>query len=324
MTRSVFPVSDAPLFTVFTPTYNRAHTLHRVYDSLRAQTLHDFEWLVVDDGSTDDTPRLLAEWTKVADFPIRHFKQAHSGKHIAHNLAVREAQGEFFFTLDSDDACVPHALQRMATLWQSIPGHERQLFCGVGGLSVDQHGKLVGERFPREPLDADMHERHYLYRVRGEKCVMMRTELVRRVPFPEIEKTSFVPEGRVWFEVAKARKIRWVNETFRVYYIGESGSLSDRSHSLRESAPGRMHYYVWMLNNNLGYLFRAPRPFLNAAAMLPVVAWLSNRPLKDVMLSLENPLARILVLSALPVAAFVYGIHRAHNPRKKRRSRGSA
>jgi glycosyltransferase involved in cell wall biosynthesis len=316
----VFPVSNALLFTVFTPTYNRAHTLHRVYDSLRAQTLRDFEWLVVDDGSTDDTPSLIAQWTKAADFPIRHFKQEHSGKHIAHNLAVREAQGEFFFTLDSDDACVPHTLQRMANLWQSIPVHERQSFCGVGGLCVDQHGKLVGERFPREPLDADMLERHYLYRVRGEKCVMMRTELVRRFPFPEIKKTSFIPEGRVWFEVAKAHKIRWVNEIFRLYYTGQGGNLSDRSHSLQESAPGRMHYYVWMLNNNLGYLVHAPRPFLNAAAMLPVVAWLSNRPLKGVMLSLENPLARILVSLALPVAALVYAIHRAYSARNSARA----
>jgi glycosyltransferase involved in cell wall biosynthesis len=277
-----------------------------VYDSLRAQTLRDFEWLVVDDGSTDDTPSLMVQWTKIAGFSIRHFKQEHSGKHIAHNLAVREARGEFFFTLDSDDACVPQTLQRMATLWQSIPVDKRQSFCGVGGLCVDQYGNIVGEQFPREPLDADMLERHYLYRVRGEKCMMLRTELLRRFPFPEIKQTSFVPEGRVWFEVAKARKIRWVNEIFRVYYIGEGGSLSDSS--LRESAPGRMHYYVWMLNNNFGYFFHAPRPFLNAAAMLPVVAWLSNRPLKSVMLSLENPLARILVSLALPVAALAYWI----------------
>src|SRR5262249_34012803 len=162
---------------------------------------------------------------------------------------------------------------------------------------------LVGERFPREPLDADMLERHYLYRVRGEKCVMMRTELVRRFPFPEIKRTSFVPEGRVWFEVAKAHKIRWVNETFRLYHTGDDGRLSNTNHSLRESAAGRMHYYIWMLNNHLGYLFRAPRPFLSAAAMLPVVAWLSNRPLKSVMASLENRLAKILVSLALPVAA---------------------
>jgi glycosyltransferase involved in cell wall biosynthesis len=309
----VVPVSNAPLFTVFTPTYNRAHTLHRVYDSLRAQTLRDFEWLVVDDGSTDDTPSLIAQWTKAADFPVRHFKQEHSGKHIAHNLAVCQAQGEFFITLDSDDACVPHTLQRMAGLWQAIPVHERQSFCGVGGLCVDQHGKLVGGRFPREPLDADMHERHYIYRIKGEKCVMMRTELVRRFPFPEIKKTSFVPEGRVWFEVAKTRKIRWVNETFRIYYINgrsDGSTLTSRS-NLHESAAGRMDYYVWLLNNNLKYFFHSPKPFLTASVMLPLVARLSNCSITSTVMSLENRLARALMLVVLPIGFALYVIDRA-------------
>src|SRR3974390_2817293 len=94
-------------FTVFTATYNRAHTLHRVYDSLCAQTLHDFEWIVIDDGSTDNTAELIDDWAKAAQFPIRYFKQNHSGKHVAHNLAVREARGLFFLPLDSDDACLP-------------------------------------------------------------------------------------------------------------------------------------------------------------------------------------------------------------------------
>src|SRR5215471_10000349 len=80
--------SSPPLFTVFTASYNRAHTIHRVFNSLSAQTLRDFEWLVVDDGSTDRTAELIGAWTKTADFPIRYFKQEHSGKHVARNLAV--------------------------------------------------------------------------------------------------------------------------------------------------------------------------------------------------------------------------------------------
>ncbi len=117
-------MSGAPLFTVFTPTYNRAHTLHRVFGSLCAQTLRDFEWLVVDDGSTDDTAALIAGWATAADFPIRYFRQDHSGKHIAHNLAVREARGQFFMSLNSDDACVPQALERIAYHWTTIPARD--------------------------------------------------------------------------------------------------------------------------------------------------------------------------------------------------------
>src|SRR5437764_8622953 len=117
--------SCAPLFTVFTPTYNRAHTIKRVFDSLSAQTLREFEWLVVDDGSTDKTSELIAAWAKAVDFPIRYFRQEHSGKHIAYNLAVRAARGQFFLTLDSDDGCVPHALERIAYHWNMIPACDR-------------------------------------------------------------------------------------------------------------------------------------------------------------------------------------------------------
>ena len=94
-------------FTVFTPTCNRCATLPRVYASLAAQTFRDFEWLIVDDGSTDCTAALVDKWTAQADFPIRYLRQENRGKHIASNRAVREARGELFLVLDSDDACVP-------------------------------------------------------------------------------------------------------------------------------------------------------------------------------------------------------------------------
>jgi glycosyltransferase involved in cell wall biosynthesis len=305
---------DTPLFTVFTPTYNRAHTLHRVFDSLRAQTLRDFEWLVIDDGSTDNTRELVAGWAANADFPIRYLRQDHAGKHMAHNLAAREARGQFFLPLDSDDAYVPQALERMAYQWNAIPARERSAFCGIGGLCVDQRGKLVGEGFPSDPLDADMRERHYVYRVRGEKCVSILTDVVRRFPFPEIAGTSFTPEGTIWLEMGKTHKIRWVNEVYRIYYVDDDGgtgpTLTGRR-NLEESALGRLHYYVWLLNNDLEYFFHSPAPFLKAALMLPVVTWLAHRPFTSVLRSLKSGPARLLVCLVLPLASLLYAIDRA-------------
>src|SRR3974390_2962093 len=97
-------------FTVFTPTYNRAHTLHRVYESLLGQTVTDFEWLVVDDGPTDDTEGLIAHYKRFVGkaFPITYCKLLRNrGKHRAHNLAVSMARGEFFLVADSDDWITP-------------------------------------------------------------------------------------------------------------------------------------------------------------------------------------------------------------------------
>jgi glycosyltransferase involved in cell wall biosynthesis len=299
---------NAPFFTVFTPTYNRAHTLHRGFDSLRAQTQRDFEWLLVDDGSTDGTGELVAGWIKDADFPIRYFKQNHCGKHFAHNLAVREARGEFFLPLDSDDACAPRALERMTYHWNTIAAGDRARFCGMAGLCSDQDGEVIGDGFPSEPFDVSLRDMVYLYRVRGEKWGAMLTEIVRRFPYPEVGGTQYVPEGVVGLEIAKAYDFRCVNEVFRIYYVDDdaTGATLSKRRGLDDSAPGRLCYYIWLLNNDLEYLFHSPIPFAKAAVMLPIVARFSGRSFQSVLASLRKPLAKALVLSALPFASLLY------------------
>jgi glycosyltransferase involved in cell wall biosynthesis len=115
-------------FTVFTPTYNREHTLDRVYNSLKVQTYHNFEWLIVDDGSTDNTHDLVKQWQAEADLPLRYIYQNNKGKHTAYNLAAREAGGKFIICLDSDDGCIAEALARFKYHWDTIPEHEQDKF----------------------------------------------------------------------------------------------------------------------------------------------------------------------------------------------------
>jgi len=306
-------MSAAHLFTVFTPTYNRAHTIKRVFDSLCAQTLRDFEWLVVDDGSTDNTAELIETWAAAADFPIRYFKQAHSGKHIAHNRAARAARGKFFLPLDSDDACVPYALERMAYHWNTIPESDRALYSGVDGLCSDQHGVVIGDRFPSDRFDTTLRERRYVYRLRGEKWGSVLTDIARRFPFPEVAETQFMPEGTVWLQMAKIYKIRCVNEIFRTYYVDDqqTGATLTKRRGLADDAPGRLHYYVWLLNNDLQYFFHSPRPFLKAALMLLIVAHFSGQSLWDTLRALDKMPARVLVLMALPVSLLLYISHLA-------------
>jgi glycosyltransferase involved in cell wall biosynthesis len=297
-------MSDSPLFTVFTPAYNRAHTIQRVFDSLRAQSLRDFEWLVVDDGSTDHTSELIAAWIKLVDFPIRYFKQDHSGKHFAHNLALREAKGQFFMLLDSDDACVPRALEKIVYYWNTIPAKDRAQYSSVVGLCRNQHGEIIGDCFPSDPFDASLHERRYIHRLRGEKAGAARLEVLRQFPFPEIKGAQFVPEGAVWLEISKKYKARCVNEVFRIYYVDDerTGPTLSKRRALCNDAPGRLYYYGWLLNNDLKYFFRLPGPFLKAAVMLPVVAYFAGCSFKQVLKSLPNLQAKTLVLLALPIS----------------------
>ncbi len=300
-------MASAPQFTVFTPTYNRAQTIHRVYDSLRAQTLRDFEWLVVDDGSTDATFDLIANWARTATFSIRYLKQQHSGKHIAHNLALREAQGQLFVPLDSDDGCVSQALERLAHHWNEIPAAQRPLYSGIVSLCCNQFGTLVGDRFPADIFDGDLREMIYVHRVRGEKWFIAPTDVLRRHPFPGIRDTQFIPELRVWVEIAKIYKMRFVNEVLRIYYVDDeaTGIVLSKRKSISENAPGRLHYYVWLLNNDLSFFFYSPLPFLKAAIMLPIVAQASRQSLTGILTSLKTWWAKALVSLMLPVSLLV-------------------
>ncbi len=236
------------VFTVFTPTYNRAHTLYRVYKSLKAQIYRDFEWLIIDDGSIDSTCMLVKQWQKEAELPIHYIWQENQGKHVAFNRGVQEAKGELFLTFDSDDACVPEALERFNHQWHSIPEDERDKFSAVSALCVNQHGKLVGNAFPFDALDSTSIEIHTKYQVFGEKWGFHRTDVLKEFPFPEISGETFITEGIIWNRISLKYKTRFVNEKLRIYYEDMVDSLTTSSVKVRAKNPkgARLYYKEYM------------------------------------------------------------------------------
>ena len=139
------------LFSVCTPTFNRAHTLHRVFNSLMAQTCRDFEWIVIDDGSSDKTAALVREWQREARFPITYRYHANRGKHVSVNQAVALARGELFLIADSDDRFFPKPWS-FSRILGTNPRQRRLEFTGVTGLCTYDDGKIVGDYFPSEVL----------------------------------------------------------------------------------------------------------------------------------------------------------------------------
>ena len=292
-------------FTVFTATYNRAHLLHRVYDSLTAQTFRDFEWLVVDDGSTDGTRDLIEAWRDEADFPIRYYHQKNQGKHVSYNHAVPHARGRFFLTLDSDDACVPHALERLSYYWDTIPDQEKPRFSAVTVLCMDESGRIVGDRFPHRITDSDSLELEYRFKVRGEKWGFQRTEIMRDYPFPVPDRRlSHVPEGIVWNRIAREYKTRFVNDPLRIYHT--------ESDSITAAAGFGKNSYSYMLGNrmklneHIDYLRHAPIAFLKSAANYVRFSLHVRKPPSDIVASLENRRAKLLCLAAFPIGCGVY------------------
>jgi len=296
-------------FTVFTPTHNRAHTLDRVYSSLDAQTFRDFEWLIVDDGSTDGTPELVSQWQQQADFPIRYFWQEKRGKHVAFNAGAREAKGELFLPLDSDDACVPDALERFRYHWESIPAEQRHRFSGVTALCKDQHGTLVGSPFPSAVIDSNSLEIHYRFHVSGEKWGFQRTEVLREFPFPDIGAT-YVPESIVWGKIARRYATRFVNDILRIYYMGEP-SLMFGQPAGRNAAGGRLQH-LSVLNEQLDYLGAAPIQFFASATHYARFSFHLGAPITHQFADIETAGGRLLWSLAAPTGWLLYrrDVHR--------------
>ena len=249
MTTPVFAI------TVFTATFNRAHTIERVYRSLAAQTFRDFEWIVIDDGSTDGTGDLVRQWAADADFLIRYVWQENQGKHRAYNRAVGMACGTLFLDFDSDDACVPHALERFQYHWNAIPESERNGFSTVAALCVDDRGHVMGTTFPSPITDSHNLEARFRYRVTGEKWGIHRTEVLRRFPFPDVDG-SHVPEGILWARIGRRFRTRYVNEVLRVYFTDQP-SLTRSGGLVVSPSVGRLEHMT-NLNENIDYLSRAP------------------------------------------------------------------
>ena len=208
--------------TVFTPTYNRAHTLTRLYLSLKNQTCFDFEWLIVDDGSTDNTSQLVDEFCEEDNpFIIRHFRQDNSGKHVAINQGVDLAKGELFFIVDSDDYLTDNAIQRIIK-WESTIA-DINGFAGVSGNKGYENGGLIGETFSDEYVDATSLERQK-YSISGDKSEVFYTDVLRDNKFPVFEGEKFITENVVWYKIAsKDLKIRWFNETIYIAEYLEDG-----------------------------------------------------------------------------------------------------
>lgn len=302
------------LFTVMTPTYNRAHVLDRVYESLCAQTCQDFEWIVVDDGSADNTRERVLAWQQESRFPIHYLWQENQHKKTAFNLGVRHACGEWLIALDSDDTLEPGALDAMAQVHDGIPEGDRDDFIGIIGLCARPDGSIVGDMFPSDVFDATSLDLNFKYRITGEKFGCMRTHVLRQFPFPE-NVPGFVPESLVWRAIARAGYLnRFVNQVFRVYYDSPD-SISRQGRDSAQHALG-----LWLLARDtvvecLPWFRYAPASFMMAAARYTRFR-LQIRKADEAIVQqckLRGVMARALVGAMAPVGWALYLRDRARH-----------
>jgi len=297
------------LFSVVTPTYNRAHTLERVYRSLQEQSFQDFEWVVIDDGSTDHTRALVQEWQDEASFPIRYVWQPNQHKKTAFNNGVRQARGEWLVAIDSDDELDPNALYQMAQVWDQVPPSQRGRYVAITGLCARPDGRIVGDMYPQDVMDITSLDMTFRYHVRGEKFGCLRTDVLRQFPFPE-DIPGFVPESLVWRAIARAGYLtRFVNQVFRVYH--DSGDSLSRQGRVADSS--RHALGLWLLSYDtveccLPWLRYQPASFFAAAARYTRFALhlRARRVVRPRGRRLTHALSRVLVAAMWPVGAALF------------------
>ena len=241
------------MVTVFTPTYNRAAYLLKVFESLLQQTFKDFEWVIVDDGSIDDTSVIIDNLQLTNDkfFPIRYFYQENGGKHRAINRGVKEAKGELFLILDSDDILPPNSLERIDFYYQQIK--DNNSFGGVCGYMAHHDGTVIGKGCDIGVLDTNSIDLRYKYHVEGDMLEVFRTSVLKEIPFPEISNEKFVPEALVWNRIARKYKLRVFHEVvyFRDYL---EGGLTDKIVKIRMNSPiASMMTYAEMTEFNIPF-----------------------------------------------------------------------
>lgn len=286
--------------TVFTPTWNRAHTLPRLYESLAAQRSRDFVWLVIDDGSSDGTHELVQAWQAQADFPIEYVYQENRGKHQAINTGVAHTRTELFLILDSDDELLPDAVDTIVGGWRAIPEADRPHFAGLWTLCATPSGGTLTGPLEKEVLDATLQELRYVYGIEEDMLRCFSTEVLRRYPFPETPPgCPYIPEGYVWFRMTRDYVIRFLSvPCSRVHY--QSTGLIANAHEQYRLSRCAVYAYLQPLDSDLPWFGSQPLHFLTSAVQTARYG-IFGRQLWRLLKTLTWP-ARMLVVAALPAA----------------------
>lgn len=203
--------------TVLTPTYNRGKLLQKLYESLCAQDCKDFEWLIVDDGSTDDTSKCVEQMKRTADFPIFYYKKKNGGKHTALNYAYQFIKTPLIFIVDSDDSLTGNAISCVNEIYEEYK--DEHDLCGFSFLrGKPDGGYLSTSGVPQDGMKESYVECRINRNIGGDMAEVWYTHCLKEYPFPEFQGETFLGEDIVWVRMSKKYKMRFFN---RVIYISD-------------------------------------------------------------------------------------------------------
>lgn len=226
------------MITVFTPTYNRAYILPILYESLVNQSFKNFEWIIVDDGSTDTTKELVESFLSEKNIKIRYFLQENQGKHVAINNGAELAEGDLFFIVDSDDYLAQNALEILYARYLAIK--ENPKIAGIFINYTNKNPKVTHDTFnlrlPKEGIICTLTELNHQFQIRGEFATAIKTEIQKAYPYPIFEGEKFCRESLVYRRIGKKYNFLFVSDEIYFADYLEDG-LTAKSWKLLKQSP---------------------------------------------------------------------------------------
>lgn len=281
--------------TIFTPTYNRAYCLHNCYESLVSQTNKDFIWLIVDDGSTDDTKELVSHWIDDGKVEIQYIWQENQGMHGAHNMAYERIQTELNVCIDSDDYMPTDAVEKILTLWKQ---HGNDQVSGIIGLDSDTNNNIIGTTLPEGLSSATLFELYSDHGVSGDKKLVYRTELTKQYPYPIFPGEKYVGLAYKYYKLDIDYEMLIMNEVLCcVEYLADGSSRN------------MLQQYVI---NPKGFSFYRTElmklPFTKRSFKFrQAIHYVSSSLLDKNRLFLKETPQKLLTILALPFGFMLYG-----------------
>jgi glycosyltransferase involved in cell wall biosynthesis len=214
-----------PMLTIFTPSYNRAYTLHLCYESLKKQSCKDFIWLIIDDGSTDNTKELVEGWMLEGAVPIRYHFQENQGMHGAHNTAYELIETELNVCIDSDDYMPNDAVEKITSFWRKSGSDQ---YAGIVGLDASPNGKVIGTRMPDNLKESTLSHLYAKHKVKGDKKLIYRSELTRKTPpYPIFQGEKYCPLSYKYILIDQEYPLLVLNEILCfVEYLNDGSSMN--------------------------------------------------------------------------------------------------
>jgi len=277
------------MITILTPSYNRGYIIKKAYDSLVRQEDKDFEWLIVDDGSTDDTKKIVDGFIKENKIKIRYYYKKNGGKHTALNYGIKRLKGDLVLILDSDDYLTDDAVKKIKFFWNKYCDNEK--ICGLSFLRELKNRKTIAKKYEGTEIISNHITFRYNKGLLGDMAEVFRADVIKKYPFPVYDGERFLSEAIVWNRIAFDYDTVYINEPIYVCEYLEDGLSNSCLNSRIKCPVGSLENSKVFMDKRFKLSIRIKNAILYIGFSL-----IAKRKIKQIIKESNHSLLTVLVL----------------------------